>query len=670
MDFFERQEKARRNTKLLVLYFVAGVALLIATIYLAVFLIFAGVGSSRLRQYEFSERPSVVLWNPGLFFGVAVGTLAVIAMGSAFKTMELSQGGSAVAEMLGGRLLNSNSTDPDERKLLNVVEEMSLASGVPVPRVYVLDNEKGINAFAAGHSTSDAAVTVTRGCMKLLNRDELQGVIGHEFSHILNGDMRLNIRLMGILFGILCLAVIGRVLLYTRGGRSSRDRNALPLLGLALLLVGWVGVFFGRLIQAAVSRQREFLADASSVQFTRNPAGLSGALKKIGGLSWGSKLEAAHAAEASHMFFGNGVSEPLFGLLATHPPLEDRIRAIDPAWDGNFATVSAGEERGSDLATEKDAQQRVPTGLRKQPPIPFPFPAWAGLGAAQRVPTVPPVITAQAVMPNLGTPTTAHLRHAVELREAFPPAVQNAARDPLGASALIYGLLMSSEPEMRKKQLQLLAECASDAIRRETERLLPDVESVATRAKLPLIDLALPALRHFSAAQYQQFSIVIQRLIECDGEIDLFEYVLQKIVLRHLDPQFKGARKPVTQYYALRPLAPDCAVLLSAVACVGADDPAQVEAAFQQGAQRLSSQAQTALALVAGDQCDLPQVDAALNRLCQAAPQIKKNVLNACAQTVAADGVIQEAEAELLRAIADTLDCPIPPFLEPKAEAA
>ena len=176
--------------------------------------------------------------------------------------------------------------------------------------------------------------------MKLLTRDELQGVIGHEFSHILNGDMRLNLRLMGIIFGILCLAVIGRVLLYTRS-RSSKDKNPLPLLGLALIVIGWVGVFFGRLIQAAVSRQREFLADASSVQFTRNPAGLAGALKKIGGLSYGSKLEAAHAEEASHMFFGNGMGESFFHLMDTHPPLAERIRAIDPSFDGTLPARAA-----------------------------------------------------------------------------------------------------------------------------------------------------------------------------------------------------------------------------------------------------------------------------------------------------------------------------------------
>jgi len=315
MDFFERQDKARKKTKLLVFYFILAVAALIVAVYFAALLIFSGVQAQQHRN--FGESPQFALWNPQLFLGVAGGVLAVVLIGSGYKTVALAQGGSAVSEMMGARLVSPNTNDPDERKLLNVVEEMAIASGVPVPHVYVMDEEDGINAFAAGHKPGDATITVTRGCVKILSRDELQGVIGHEFSHILNGDMRLNLRLMGIIFGILCLAIIGRVLLQTaRVGGRGRGQNPLPLLGLLLLVIGYIGVFFGRLIQAAVSRQREFLADASSVQFTRNPGGITGALKKIGGLGeTGSRLSHAHAEELSHMFFGNGVSEPFIGLL-------------------------------------------------------------------------------------------------------------------------------------------------------------------------------------------------------------------------------------------------------------------------------------------------------------------------------------------------------------------
>jgi Zn-dependent protease with chaperone function len=657
MDFFERQDRARRNTKLLVVYFVIGVAMLIVAVYAALVGIFAGVASSQ--HHGYSEQAQVVLWNPQLFLVAAGGTLAVIGLGSGFKTLELARGGSTVATMLGGRLVNPSTTDPDERKLRNVVEEMAIAAGIPVPQIYVLPGEQGINAFAAGHSTSDAVVAVTAGAMKLLTRDELQGVIGHEFSHILNGDMRLNLRLMGIIFGILCLAVIGRVLLYTRSS-SSKDKNPLPLLGLVLVVLGWVGVVFGRLIQAAVSRQREFLADASSVQFTRNPAGLAGALKKIGGLSYGSKLEAAHAGEASHMFFGNGMGESFFHLMDTHPALAERIRAIDPGFDGRFPPVSIAE-------VERAAPRVAPPPLR--PPIPFRFPgvpgAWAGMAGL-----APPVIAAQAIMVNTGTPTPAHLRYAEGLRVAIPASLRTAAGEGLGASTLVYALLLSDDEVVRRKQLDELAAATSAAVCQEALRVWPDVQKIATHAKLPLVDLALPGLRHLSPSQFQQFRAAVQKLVESDGEIDLFEYVLQKIVLRHLEPYFSQARKPTIQYYALKPLAADCAVLLSALAYLGQEEPDKIQFAFQQGAQLLSYTAQVELRLLPEEQCELAQVDAALNRLCQAVPQIKKNVLNACAQTVAADGVIQEMEAELLRAIADTLDCPMPPFIPAQAEGA
>ena len=650
MDFFERQDQARRNTKLLVVYFILGVVLLIVAVYAALLGIFTGIGSRHHQAY--AEQAQLVLWNPQLFLGAAIGTLAVIAMGSGFKTLELAQGGSTVATMLGGRLVDSSTTDPDERKLRNVVEEMAIAAGVPVPQVYLLPDEHGINAFAAGHSTSDAVVAVTAGAVKLLTRDELQGVIGHEFSHILNGDMRLNLRLMGIIFGILCLAVIGRVLLYTRS-RSSNDKNPLPLLGLALVVIGWIGVLFGRLIQAAVSRQREVLADASSVQFTRNPAGLAGALKKIGGLSFGSKLEAPHAEEASHMFFGNGRGESFFHLMDTHPPLAERIRAIDPSFDGVFLPVAFAE-------AERVTPRVSPPPQRS--PIPFPFP---GLPRAQAsiAELAPPVIGAQTMMTSTGNPTSAHLRYAEGLRVTIPASLQAAAREGLGASTLVYALLLSDDDATRGKQLDELAAASSAAACQETLRLLPEVQAVATHAKLPLVDLALPGLRHLSPTQFQQFRAAVQKLVESDGEIDLFEYVLQKVVLRHLEPFFLQARKPTLQYYALKPLAGDCAILLSALACLGQDEPDKVEFAFRQGAQLLSYAAQVELRLVTAAECDLEQVDAALTRLCQAVPQIKKNVLNACAQTVAADGVIQELEAELLRAIADTLDCPIPPII-------
>ena len=648
MDFFERQDKARRNTKFLVFYFVAAVVLLVVAVYAAVALIFT-----------FSEE-SIDWAQPGLFFGTAAATVGVISMGSVFKTMALARGGRAVAELLDGRLVNPNATDVHERKLLNIVEEMAIASGVPVPQVYVMDNEPGINAFAAGHSASDAAISVTRGCMTILSRDELQGVIAHEFSHLLNGDMRLNLRLMGLIFGILCLTVIGRVLLQTRG-----KKNPLPLLGLALIIIGWVGVLFGRLIQAAVSRQREFLADASAVQFTRNPGGLAGALKKIGGLSEGSQLESPRAEEASHLFFANGIGSS-FLSFATHPPLDERIRALDPSFDGNFPSAVMEPIDPAIPPPPPPPGAQPPPLPRVAPPPPPPHAQPPPLPVLPTIMTglAPPIIAQQAIVADIGQPTTEHLRYAAELQQWFPTSLRAAAHDPLGASALVCAFLLEPESAAREKQLEELGRATSEAMRQETLRIWPEVQGLPPQARLPLVDIALPALRRLSPPQFEQFRAAVKTLVESDNETDLFEYMLQKIVMRHLETRFFPTGRSVTQFYDLRPLAHDCGVLLSATAYAGHDDPVQARAAFAHGAETLSRIARTEIPWLPPDQCNLTHLDAALEHFSQAVPQIKKNVLSACAQTVAADGVIQQREAELLRAVADALDCPVPPFLQ------
>ena len=647
MDFFEHQDKARKNTKVLVVYFVIAVVCIIASVYLASLLIFYGVHAKQ--QQPGSPPPELVLWDPKLFLYVVLGTLGVVVIGSLYKTAALAKGGSAVAESLGGRLVNPNTTHPDERKLRNVIEEMAIAAGVPVPKVYVLDDEKGINAFAAGHAPGDAAIGVTRGCMTLLNRDELQGVIGHEFSHILNGDMRLNLRIMGVIFGILCLAVIGRVLIYSRGGR---DRNPLMLLGLALIVIGAIGVFFGRLIQAALSRQREFLADASAVQFTRNPAGLSGALQKIGGV--GSQVESAHAGEVSHMFFGNGLGKPFLGALATHPPLDARIRAIDQGWDGKFKTASVKA-----VETESSRGATKPASSGSSFPM---IPGMPGARAGDAGFATSAVLMG-AVLPNLGKPKPLHLRYAEGLRNSFLGMVQAAAREPLDATALIYAMLLSTDEALRTKQLTELAKRAAPEVGETTAALWPEVAPIASRARLPLVNLALPALRQLRPDEFEQFSQAMQWLIESDEQIEIFEFVLQKIVRRHLASQSGETRPASIQYDTLKPLMRDCSVVLSALANGSSRNAGEVEKAFQTGAPHLGAKTD-GLQLLSRAECGLELLDTALDRLALAAPQIKKNLIEASVQVVGADGLIQEREAELLRAIADTLDCPIPPFVE------
>ncbi len=657
MDFFERQDKARRKTKLLVFYFILAVAAIVAACYFAGLIAFNAYGA---HHHHYDGEGQFILWDARLFLGVTVGVLAVIFIGSAYKTNELSGGGSSVATLMGGRLVNPNTTDPNERKLLNVVEEMAIAAGVPVPQVYVLDREQAINAFAAGHTTGDAAIGVTRGCIQMLTRDQLQGVIGHEFSHILNGDMRLNLRLIGIIFGLLCIATIGRILLRARSsGRN--DRNPLPLVGLVLLLLGAIGVFFGRLIQAAVSRQREFLADASSVQFTRNPGGLSGALQKIGRYSFGSRLESEHAPDLCHMFFGNGLGESFFGLMATHPPIPDRIRAIDPAWDGTFPPLDQDQV---------EVVKRAALSELERPPKPVPdMPDLfktvlggaiiAGSGADK-----PRVIHSHTVLPNLGNPTPLHLKYAEQLRESLPDSIKAAAREPLDAVALVYALLLSADETTRIRQLAGLSEQAAPGISDKAAALFPDVSATAHRARLPMVNLALGALRQLSPEQFQQFSRTLQWLIESDQQIELFELVLQKILMHHLAPQFTKTRPTVAQYYTIKPLVPDGVLILSALAHVGSDDPAAAAKAFETGVPHLRAPADVDYSLLPREQCSVERIDAALGRLALAVPTIKKNLIEACVYTVGADGVMTESEAEVLRAVADSLDCPIPPFVQ------
>jgi Zn-dependent protease with chaperone function len=659
VDFFERQDKARRSTAFLVFYFLVAIALMIVAVYLAVALIFTGV------ELKNAEADASFAWSQlKVFIGSAFATLAIISAGSFFKTLSLARGGRAVAELLDGRLVNPNSIDAQERKLLNVVEEMAIASGVPVPQVYVMDNEPGINAFAAGHTASDAAISVTRGCMTMLKRDELQGVIAHEFSHLLNGDMKLNLRLMGLIFGILCLTVIGRILIQTRG-----KKNPLPLLGLALIIIGWVGVLFGRLIQAAVSRQREFLADASAVQFTRNPLGLADALKKIGGIAEGSQLQSNRAEEASHLFFANGMKSRLFGF-ATHPPLIERIKALDPSFDGNYPVVvlpdTPTEAAPPPLPGVSPLAEPPPPptpSSQRPPPLPGITPPPLSTVRPPPLPATPATIAQSAVIAAIGQPRTEHLQYALDLHEAIPASIRTAAQDPLGAHALVCAFLLAQDATAREKQLGELGHATSDGVRQETIRLWPDVQGVPSQARIPIVDLTLPALRRLSPSQFEQFRSGVNALIASDDQTSLFEFMLQKIVMRHLDTRFYPERRPVTQFYDLRGLARDAGLLLSATAYAGTDDAAQAHAAFAQAAESLGQIARAEIPWLPPTECELPHLDAALDRFAQSVPQIKKNVLTACAQTVTFDGVIQPKEAEMLRAIADALDCPLPPFV-------
>ncbi len=595
MDFFEKQEKARLQTKWLVFYFVLAVIGIIAVLH---------VGFSLLLGQPLDE------WETLGF--TAAGVLVSVLIGSLVKIAELSKGGKVVAEMLGGVPVNPSTTNPSERRLLNVVEEMSLASGVPVPQVYILE-EDAINAFAAGYGTADAVVGVTRGCIERLTRDELQGVIGHEFSHILNGDMQLNIRLMGLLNGILFLALLGGVLMrlaLTSRPRSSNDKNGGSLVaaliagGLVLYIVGWIGVFFGKLIKAAVSRQREFLADASAVQYTRNPNGLAGALSKIA--SHSSRLEHPKAQEASHMFFGNGMAEAWLGLFATHPPINQRIAEIAPNFDVQHASPNPPSIASAEPSFSGDTQLEAATSML------------AGL----------------------------------------PEFSRPAMREIHSACALVFALLLSEDDVVRESQLTTLE--SEPSLQKEIGQMFARRSQLSSAQRISLVDLAIPVLRGLSPQQYGAFSAQVKHLIEADGQIHLFEYTLQKLLLRHLDVAFTKARPARVQHKSLVPLLPDTGVILSAIANADDGDPAALEAAFQAGVARLGKAA-AAFPLTLHTSVNLADFDRALGDLATASLPIKKIILTACSAAVVHDGVVNDTQFELLRAIADAVDCPIPP---------
>ncbi|HEB61373.1 MAG TPA: hypothetical protein ENJ06_06060 [Phycisphaeraceae bacterium] len=654
MNFFEHQHRARKRTTTLIVLFALAVIGIIAALDLLGLLIVSYTSRGHGGNMPPGNVHFAILTLSVLF------TLLIVGGGSISKTMSLRAGGKVVAESLGGKRILEQSADPVERRVLNVVEEMAIASGTPVPPVYILDHERGINAFAAGFSPNDAVVSVTRGCAETLTRDELQGVIGHEFSHILNGDMRLNIRLIGVLHGILLIGMIGyfilRISFYSGAGyrSSSNNRkggNPLPLIGIGLIIIGFIGTFFGNWIKAAVSRQREFLADASSVQFTRNPDGIAGALKKIGGYTYGSKIENPNAPQASHMFFGQAITSGLAGLFATHPPLPERIKRIDPTWDGKFPrvtgaaaqtgdTVSGGAVSGAAAFAGGAAAQHSPVGVSRTEPAGTP--------------------RTRHFADHVGNPTEEHVKYARALIGSLPDYVAQAARDPYGARAVIYCLLLDSDEKVRARQLETLNRQADAGVLRETEKLYPLISNLKRELRLPLIDMAMPALRALSVTQYAAFKNNVAALVAADSRIDLFEWSLNRILTKHLGGQFEGRRVPGTKYYNLNRLGSQCSLLLSMLAYVGSRDEDQAREAFSQAAKYLPVPGLRFLSLT---ECSLEALGSALDELVLVAPKLKEKVIAACTACICADREVTTAEAEVLRAVSDTLDCPMPPLL-------
>jgi len=629
MDFFAAQAAARRRTAVLVCWFALAFAGTVAAIWAGLGLVLQVSGPA---AGALAFTPDLAAWVAG---GVAVVTLG----GSSVHRARLSAGGSAVATMLGGVPVDRASQVPGERRLVNVVEEMAIAAGLPVPALYVLPREPGINAFAAGFSPDRAVVAVTRGALDRLTRDELQGVVAHELSHVLNGDARLNLELLSLIGGITALAAVGRFLVQLTGD-SSRSRSsfrsrrsaggAILAAGLVVWAAGAVGAFFGRLIRAAVSRQREFLADAAAVQFTRNPDGLAGALARIA--QAGSKLESAFAPEAAHLLFADGLSSRWF---ASHPPIEARIKKLVP--QGFLRVMRKAAEPGASGPAEP-----APVAALAEP-----APALAGARAP---------LTAAAFVASVGNPAPRHVAHAARVLRALPPEVQPAARAPAAAGALVRALLADGDPASRAVQLGSLADTA---LRGEVERLARAVAGVAREDRMAVLDLALPALDGLVPDAAAALVRDLEALSAADGRTTVFEWAVLRIVRRRLARQLGLGARPA-RLRVLDEVEEDVLDVLSTLAWGGTRDGAAAQAALEAALPVLGIRARWKV--LPRDRVAAKRLEAALDRLDGAVPPLKARLVEACAAAVLSDGRVVPAEGELLRAIAASLGVPVPPL--------
>ena len=636
MNFFAAQDQARKASRRLVLAYIVATVLIVAGVTAIVGFALIGFNSYGYRA------------NAGTLAGVALLTTLVIIGASMFKTSVLSSGGGTVASQMGGTLVPADVRDPLRRRLRNVVEEMAIASGVPVPEIYVLEEESGINAFAAGFTPSDAAVAVTRGTLELLDRDELQGVIAHEFSHILNGDMRLNIRLMGVLFGIMVLSLIGRLILrgsyHTRiiSSRRSRGAPVVLVVGLGLAVLGGIGMFFARVIKAGVSRQREFLADASAVQFTRQSEGIANALKKIGGYSEGSLLQAADPEEVSHMLFGSG--SKFAGIFATHPPLVDRIQALDPSFkESDFPRVDP-RQRWSHAQAAADSVAEFAGEVTS---------AIASGGTEE---------LAESIAETVGQPRNEHIQYAQHLRQSIPEALYEAAHSSEFAYLLTLALVLDRSGKMVDRQLGLAREQLggdrAGLLRRYYEELL----RTGSEYRLPLLEIAFPALKLRPAQELSYLVSLTTRMIEIDGEIDLYEYCFYRILMSNLGE----AVDPSGRQRALRSKRADMQAsaigLLRVLADYGHDAEDERELAFAKGIETLGAWAQE-FSYESDRKYTVSVLDHSLDVLLGLNSKGKESLLRAISATAGHDGKLSVTEAELIRAVCATLGYPLPPIL-------
>ena len=624
MDFFTTQDRTKSTTRKLIILYLFAVIALVISVYAATLILFATTGGAGISA----------IWIPELFIGVSFITCSVIAIGTLFRVNQLKKGGSAVAEMIGGRKVSMSTTDVKERRLINVVEEMSIASGIPIPDIYVLDHEPSINAFAAGYSIRDAAVGVTMGTLDHLNRDELQGVIAHEFSHIFNGDMRINIRLIGILNGILLIHLMG--LMITRGGAYSRigssgrgkNQGGIIIFGIALLILGYIGMMFGRMIQSAVSRQREYLADASAVQYTRNPDGLAGALHKIAAFAEDPSLKDPHAMEVSHLFFSSSFRSGLDSLFATHPPIDKRIKSIGSALQRE--DVIRRSQKTKDTSTGRKEDDEEMDHLD---------PKW--------------------ILAAIGTMSSESISQAGQMLSSLPDQIKEAIHEPVGAQSLIFSLLLSGDLEIETAQVEQINELCGPEVEFSVLSLKNHLNKIDPDWKLQIAELSIPALKEMSKSQYHLFRTTITKLIASDSKVSLFEFAIEKMITHQVEVEFIKKSETKVIYNDLHSLSDEFSLLLSAISH---DSDEGAEAAWSAAMGTLDEKSAQKMKLLSKSDCTFEAVDQALEELGKSSGAVKKAFLDAALHAITHDGVTNRAEIKWVRAMAVAIDCPLPLF--------
>jgi len=631
VNFFQYQEQARRQSRWLVFLFILAVLVIIVVIDFAILVAFGFVDTEQ-QQVLFSM-PTLKANIPTLLGGAAV-TAAVIAVASLFKTASLRSGGGKVARDLGGVLVEADANDPLRRRLYNVVEEIALASGIPVPEIYVLEQESGINAFAAGFTPADAAVAVTRGALEKLNRGELQGVIAHEFSHIFNGDMRLNIRLMGALFGILMLSLIGRRVLhgsYYVGRSKNSNGGAIVLIAVAVMLVGYIGLFFGRWIKSAVSRQREYLADASAVQFTRDPDGIAGALKKIAVYSDASYLN-VETEEVSHMLFGNGERMSMF---STHPPLNQRIQRIDKSFrPEDLIQLAKSLQRQGQADAEQAARQ---------------------LEKAQQ--TGGGMFDFDNLVEQIGHPDFSRILMAAALAASIPDEISQAAHSNQWATEVLFYCLMDRDEEIREQQLLFVAQNMGTDSESRVRGLWSAAPDLAREQRLPLLEMSIPELKRRPPDFVARVLTTVKTLSEADGQTDVFEYLMAKIIAQHLWESANPHRVRLSGKGSLGQVTDKALNVIAVLAAHGSESETTIESAFRVGSGLLGAGVNIPMPAIA----DWGEVmDDALPVLDQLKPADKETLVKAMIATVMADNKIAVSEMELLRVVCAVIHVPLP----------